>query len=239
MRTLAITISLLAASLAFDPAFSQAALTGERALRDECSFDPNGINECLHAKVDQSLTRLREARASAAGHIKSRRVDTGRGQPARTLLAIADDAYARYRHAHCAFGASMGGGAIGHALETGRLACVADLNFRQAGLLNTHEYPTGYVRESVTALDEARRDAIKRLDAWDEDAPYRRLAIARLRALDVPFERYRQAQCEVAAATGGGTIRHPLETRRLGCVAGLNFRQVELIRDLVSDRLPR
>ena len=95
------------------------------------------------------------------------------------------------------------------------------------------------VEASKAELRDARRFAIQRLESWDEDARYRRLAISRLRATEAPFERHRKAHCDSAASMGGGAIGHAMDTRRLACVADLNHRQAELLRGLVAARPPR
>ena len=46
-------------------------------------------------------------------------------------------AYAHYRDAQCAFAASLGGGAIGNALELRRLSCLVGLNNGRAKQINT------------------------------------------------------------------------------------------------------
>jgi len=118
-------------------ALAQEPMTGERALRYECSTEPAGINECLTDKVSQSVTRLRDAHSFATRQLAAWDEDARYVKLARTRLAAADRSFENFKRAHCAFAASMGGGAVGHALETGRLACVADLNVRQADLIRS------------------------------------------------------------------------------------------------------
>jgi len=51
---------------------------------------------------------------------------------AKAKLIASNKAFGQYRDAQCAFASALGGGAIGNALEMGRLACVAELNGRRA-----------------------------------------------------------------------------------------------------------
>ena len=120
--------------------------------------------------------------------------------------------------------------------RTGERALRYDCSGMPPGI---NECLAAHVRDSTTELREARRFAIRRLEAWDEDERYRRLAISRLRTADAAFEKYRTAHCEFAASMGGGAIGHALDTRRLACVADLNHRHAELVRGLVDDRPPR
>ena len=51
---------------------------------------------------------------------------------AKTKLQLSNKAFERYREAQCAVSASLGGGAIGHASDMRRLACLTELNDRRA-----------------------------------------------------------------------------------------------------------
>ena len=128
---------LVAMLVAANPAAAQKADIGERELREACGFHPDGINVCLSAKVHESETRLRAAHDYAYKQIALWDEYPKYKQLARTRLRTADMAYAKYREAHCAFAASIGGGVLGYALETRRLACVAALNDRRAESLQS------------------------------------------------------------------------------------------------------
>jgi len=135
MRTLTF-LAIVAPLLGIAAAAAQTpSATGELALRDECSFTPPGMNECLAAKVEASMVELRDARRFAIQRLDAGEEDGRYRRLAIWRLRAADASFERYRKAHCDFAASMGGGAIGHALNARRLACVADLNHRQAELL--------------------------------------------------------------------------------------------------------
>ncbi len=54
---------------------------------------------------------------------------------AQTRLTRSGRAYIQYRKNQCSLAASLGGGAIGNALDIRRIACAAALNLQHAKLL--------------------------------------------------------------------------------------------------------
>jgi hypothetical protein len=84
-------------------------------------------------------------------------------------------------------------------------------------------------RESAFALKQAESKAVAAIAKWDEDAKYVALAKEKLKASDAAFERYREAQCALAASLGGGAIGNALEIRRLACVTDLNRLRAESV----------
>ncbi|MCY1539992.1 hypothetical protein D9M68_756060 [compost metagenome] len=107
----------------------------ERELRIECSneaFSMAAMRTCLDKKQAQSEAVLKRAEAQARRGISRWDEDEKYIDLAKTRLAVSGRIFAKYRTEHCAFAASMGGGAIGNALEMGRAACVAELNQRRA-----------------------------------------------------------------------------------------------------------
>lgn|GEM_PF-4538608 len=56
---------------------------------------------------------------------------------AKSKFEASNKGVLRYREAECAFKASLGGGAIGNALEMQRLACVFELNSRRTDQLRS------------------------------------------------------------------------------------------------------
>ena len=91
--------------------------------------------------------------------------------------------------------------------------------------------------ESRAALRRAEGQAVAALSKWDEDERFIKLAKAKLIASSKAYERYRDAQCALAYALGGGAIGNALELRRLSCLVALN---TERTRQLGTDssRLP-
>lgn len=107
----------------------------ERELRDTCSLESGSMaamRQCLDKKQAQSEAVLKRAEAQARKAISRWDEDDKYIDLAKVRLAVSGRAFAKYRTEHCAFAASMGGGAIGNALEMGRAACVAELNHRRA-----------------------------------------------------------------------------------------------------------
>lgn len=90
------------------------------------------MRECLAKKADESQQALTRAGNSAVSALTQWNEDDKYVRAAKTNLAKSNKVFARYREAQCGFLTSLGGGAIGNALEIGRLACVAELNGNRA-----------------------------------------------------------------------------------------------------------
>jgi len=110
----------------------------ERALRDECSetyFSQVEVRECLARKAEDSQKTLQQAEAQMLSTFEKWDEWDSVIARAKTNLAASSKSFVKYRYDQCEFAASLGGGAIGGALEMGRLACVAELNNRRAAQL--------------------------------------------------------------------------------------------------------
>ena len=104
----------------------------ERALREECSYDIAGVTECLEKKQRASESDLKRAEDDVHGALSKWDEDAKYIGLSTARLAVSGKAFAKYRQEQCTFAASLGGGAIGNALDMRRLACVAELNSRRA-----------------------------------------------------------------------------------------------------------
>ncbi|SAK70437.1 hypothetical protein AWB80_03668 [Caballeronia pedi] len=108
-----------------------------RSLREECSeFSQGEMRECLAKKADESQQALTRAENYAVGALTQWNEDDKYIRAAKANLAKSNKAFARYREAQCGFFRSLGGGAIGNALEIRRFACVAELNGNRAEQLH-------------------------------------------------------------------------------------------------------
>jgi uncharacterized protein YecT (DUF1311 family) len=130
-------ISILAFGLTIyfsfaNSATSNASVESERALREECSYEITGVRECLEKKQKASQANLTRAEEQVRGVLSKWDEDEKYVNLAKARLTASGKAFTKYREAQCAFAASLGGGAIGNALEMGRLACMAELNNRRA-----------------------------------------------------------------------------------------------------------
>lgn len=104
----------------------------ERAAREECSaYSQAGMRECLAKKAHNSEGALRQVEEKTISALSEWDEDAKYIALSKEKLRAANAAFAHYREAQCAFAASLGGGAIGNALEIGRLACVVELNNRR------------------------------------------------------------------------------------------------------------
>jgi C4-dicarboxylate-specific signal transduction histidine kinase len=110
----------------------------ERAAREECSaYSEAGMRECLAKKASASSAALKQAEDKVRNTLAKWDEDAKYVSLARSKLEASTKEFTKYRQAHCAFNASLGGGAIGNALEMMRLACVFELNIRRAEQLKS------------------------------------------------------------------------------------------------------
>ncbi|NIF53057.1 lysozyme inhibitor LprI family protein [Burkholderia sp. Ax-1724] len=91
------------------------------------------------------------------------------------------------------------------------------------------------VAESQVALQRAEEAVGHSLTQWDEDGKYINVAKAKLVASDREFPRYRDTECEFSASLSGGGAGNAHEMGRLACVAVLNNRRAEQLRNAVAN----
>lgn len=104
--------------------------------------------------------------------------------------------------------------------------------FSQAGMRECLEKE---VVKSHKALQKAEKKALNTLSEWDEKPKYISQAKANLIAANQDFARYRDTQCKFASSLGGGAAGNALEIQRLACVAELNNRRANQLREAISD----
>lgn len=90
-------------------------------------------------------------------------------------------------------------------------------------------------KNSQEALRQAEEEAASLLSKWDEDGQYANRAKAKLAASNKEFAKYRETQCGFTASLSGGGAGNAHEMGRLACVAELNNRRAEQLRNAVSD----
>tara|TARA_R100000656_G_scaffold57783_1_gene45148 strand:+ start:101 stop:538 length:438 start_codon:yes stop_codon:yes gene_type:complete len=123
---LGILLSLSHSSLA------NSEIKSEFELRDECSYDPVGIRECLQKKLKSSELNLKSAEGKVSQYLEKWDEDPDYISAAKAKLKSANEEFVKYREAQCQFALSLGGGAIGNALDVRRFACITELNNRRA-----------------------------------------------------------------------------------------------------------
>ncbi|MGN6808098.1 MAG: lysozyme inhibitor LprI family protein [Trinickia sp.] len=133
MRAIVFVTVFVLSSSALSAASAQAVATqDERTIREQCSGDSEaGMHDCLVKKARESDKALKDAERNAANSLARWDEDANFIGQAQTKLRLSSKAFERYREAQCAFAASIGGGAIGNALDMRRLACVTELNNRR------------------------------------------------------------------------------------------------------------
>lgn len=115
-----------------------AELQSERAALEECgAYSEAGMRECLAKKARESALGLRRAEERALAALSKWDEDAKFVDLAKEKLKASSKAYEKYRDAQCAFAASLGGGAIGNALELRRLSCIVGLNNGRTKQINT------------------------------------------------------------------------------------------------------
>lgn len=111
-------------------------LSTEQSALEECkAYSQAKLRQCLMRKSRDSTTALKRAEDQMLAAISKWDEDERYVTPAKADLAASRRAFDQYRQAQCAFASSLGGGAIGNALELRRLACVLALNNDRAALL--------------------------------------------------------------------------------------------------------
>lgn len=124
--------TLLLLTAAVSSSACAAEVQTERALREACSSSPEGMTPCLQKQQQASAENLQRAENMLNDRLQRWDEDAKYRGQAKQAQKAAARTFADYRQQQCAFAASLGGGAIGHALEMRRLACVAELNNRRA-----------------------------------------------------------------------------------------------------------
>lgn len=104
----------------------------EAQILEQCSgASQAGMRDCLEKRAIASQHALRDTEKKTAEAIAAWDEDKKFIGAAQARLTAATQAFERYREAQCALSASLGGGAVGNALELRRLACVAAANDMQ------------------------------------------------------------------------------------------------------------
>ncbi|WP_447778715.1 lysozyme inhibitor LprI family protein [Variovorax boronicumulans] len=107
----------------------------ETELRWACSNESASmaeLRECLDKKEVESEVTLKRAEANLLRAITRWDIEPPYIAATKAKLAAARKSFAKYREDHCAYAKSVGGTAIGNALEMRRAACVAELNNQRA-----------------------------------------------------------------------------------------------------------
>ena len=99
------------------------------------------------------------------------------------------------------------------------------------------------MRECLAAKAETSRQALRQveelgarvLSRWDEDVQYSKRAKAKLVAANRDFAKYRETQCQFSASLSGGGAGNAHEMGYLACLAELNNKRAEQLREALSD----
>jgi hypothetical protein len=91
-----------------------------------------------------------------------------------------------------------------------------------------------YATQSALRLAKAERNALARIEHWDEDARYRAQAKAALMTSNAEFLRYRASECSFAATLAGGSIGTAHEHAQSACTYELNIRRAASLDGFVA-----
>lgn len=103
--------------------------------------------------------------------------------------------------------------------------------FSQAGM---RECLAKKLESSQQALRQTEEEVAGILSKWDEDNKYVSQAKAKLATSSLEFAKYRKTQCEFSASLSGGGAGNAHEMGRMACIAELNHRRAEHLRNAVS-----
>jgi uncharacterized protein YecT (DUF1311 family) len=110
-------------------------LSGSPPEAELCDGSQADRRICLSRLAETSEADLRSAEAAMETSLSAWDEEPMPVAAASARFARSRAAFSHYRQAQCDFNASLGGGAIGSALEMRRLMCVIELTRRRAGEL--------------------------------------------------------------------------------------------------------
>jgi uncharacterized protein YecT (DUF1311 family) len=132
-KMMLICFGLVFSTHAFAGTAADDSILSEYALREECSaYSESGMRDCLATKARESQKTLEQAEKQVNIRLSRWDQEAQYIKLAKAKLVASGRAFSKYREEQCAFAASLGGSAIGNALEIRRLACAAELNNRRA-----------------------------------------------------------------------------------------------------------
>jgi hypothetical protein len=135
MRKLVFIFGLGVLSLLSNSSLASTEIKSEFELRDECSYDSLGMRECLQTKLHESEVSLTSAEEKVKQALEKWDEDPKFIAAAKSKFKKATGAFAKYKEVQCEYAYSLGGGAIGNALDVRRIACMTELNNRRAAQL--------------------------------------------------------------------------------------------------------
>lgn len=117
-----------------DSALSQTQVAN---IADLCTeFSQAEMRTCLQEEVRKSTAALGRGTLQMIQALNAWDETPRYRAAALTALRRSETAFVAYRKSHCAFDASLGGGAIGTALDSRSMRCIIQLNLERAGWLD-------------------------------------------------------------------------------------------------------
>ena len=103
--------------------------TGHPNDTDCMAYSQAKLRACFEKQHRASFLALERAQGKARRALSAWDEDDKYIQTAQSRFDAANKAFVHYRETQCAFNAALGGGAVGSATQSRRLACEAKLNF--------------------------------------------------------------------------------------------------------------
>lgn len=106
-------------------------------IADLCTeFSQAEMRTCLQEEVRKSTAALGRGTLQMMQALNAWDETQRYRAAALTALRRSETAFVAYRKSHCVFDASLGGGAIGAALDSRSMRCIIQLNLERAGWLD-------------------------------------------------------------------------------------------------------
>jgi hypothetical protein len=141
LKFITLTVLLLSAGLLPGMSWASDVFQSELEIIEECSYAGSSadVGRCYARKAKESEIALKEAEKKLRAALDKWFIEEQQYiRLAKTRLTASGKDFIRYRESQCAFAWSLGGSAIGHALEMGRDSCIAGENNHRAALLTSY-----------------------------------------------------------------------------------------------------
>jgi uncharacterized protein YecT (DUF1311 family) len=111
--------------------------TRDTNISDLCTeFSQAEMRTCLQEEVRKSTAALGRGNLQMTQALNAWDETPRYRTAALTALRRSESAFVAYRKSHCAFDASLGGGAIGTALDSRSMRCIIQFNLERVGWLD-------------------------------------------------------------------------------------------------------
>jgi hypothetical protein len=134
LKSITFTALLLSAGLLPGMSWASGMFQSEQEIVEECGDVGSSadVGRCYARKAKESEIALKEAEKKMRVALDKWFIEEQYIRLAKTRLTASGEDFIRYRESQCAFAWSLGGSAIGHALDMVRDSCIAGENNHRA-----------------------------------------------------------------------------------------------------------